>query len=415
MNDVSLNKKVPLWPLWVLFFTSTDTLLFGTNANNTFLYVPRIVGLFIFAFLPIILKKTIIANKKTLIAFILCSIALISAVFNETEIPTIISRIIPILAACSVATYYEHKDYVNVFCKFVYFVSVVAIITEFFAYVFPAIFNIFPTVINTSKGLFSCFFFGTMRYSFIGDSLIRAGGIFWEPGAFSIYINLAIMYELFFEEKPDIKHICADIIALLITFSTTGYIGFFVMITIYILAKKSITKKQLVCKLLLCFGMVILIVCTIGFETSQIYEFVFGKIENAESTTITRYSSIINGLEIGWNNPIFGVGSNRIEESIMFYAEKSSFGKNPMLTNTCTIQFATFGMIFGTIYLLYTIRYFTKQNMNLLCRLGLPITLMLLYCGEAFYSFLPFIFVFYGVGDMQKDVSDENSINKFAS
>lgn len=411
MSDVSLNKKVPLWPLWVLFFSSTDTLLFGTNANNTFLYVPRIVGLFIFAFLPIILKKTIIANKKTLIAFILCSIAILSAIFNETEIPTIISRIIPILAACSVATYYEHKDYVNVFCKFVYFVSVVAIITEIFAYLYPAIFSFFPTISNTIGNKFSAFFIGSMRYNFLGQTLIRAESVFWEPGAFSIYIDLAIMYEIFFNSKINYKRMLIYIVALFITFSTTGYIGFFALATVYVLTKKSITLKQSVSKIFFCFILFVLILCIIGFENSPVYEMVFGKIENTESTTITRYSSIINGFEIAWNNPLFGVGSNKITETIAMY----SAGKNPMLTNTCVIQFATFGMIFGTIYLLYTIRYFTKQNMNLLCRLGLLITLILLYCGEAFYSFLPFIFVFYGVGDMQKDVSDENSINKFAS
>ena len=79
------------------------------------------------------------------------------------------------------------------------------------------------------------------------------------------------------------------------------------------------------------------------------------------------------------------------------------------------MQFATFGMIFGIIYLVNTVKYFTKQNWNWLCRIGLLVTLMLLYCGETFYSFLPFIFVFYGSDNIKQEGADENCINQFTS
>lgn len=415
MNDVSLNKKVPLWPLWVLFFTSTDTLLFGTNANEIFLYVPRIIGLCIFLFLPFFLHKTVMINRKTIIAFILVVIATFSAFVNKMEFPTIVSRIISILVAYSIAMYYEHKYYVAAFCKFIYFIATVAIITEAFAYIYPAIFNLFPTVTNTADYSFSAFFIGSMRYDFLSNQLIRAEGIFWEPGAFSIYVDIALMYELFFKETINTKRIIVYLVALVLTFSTTGYIGFFTMALVYILTKKTINNEQFINKFVLCFVMLILIVGVIGFENSSVYEMVFGKIENTESTAVTRYSSIVNGLEIALNNPLLGVGSNKIRESIIQYSSNSSFGRNPMLTNTCVMQFATFGMIFGIIYLVNTVKYFTKQNWNWLCKIGLLVTLMLLYCGETFYSFLPFIFVFYGSDNIKQEGADENCINQFTS
>ena len=45
MKKVGSMPKIYIWLLFLLFLTSTDTVLFGTNSNDLFLYVPRIVGL----------------------------------------------------------------------------------------------------------------------------------------------------------------------------------------------------------------------------------------------------------------------------------------------------------------------------------------------------------------------------------
>ena len=83
---------------------------------------------------------------------------------------------------------------------------------------------------------------------------------------------------------------------------------------------------------------------------------------------------------------------------MMEYSSKSvfNFGRNPMLTNTLVMQFATFGLIFGALFLIGTSKFFLneKSKFKLPVRLGLIIMLMLLYTGEVFYSFLPFVFVF---------------------
>ena len=416
MNECKLIKKVPVWPLWLLLFTSTDTLIFGTNSIKGFLFVPRIVGLLFVLMIPFILKEKIKIGKKTIVLFILVMIAFVSAYVNKMEILTILSRIISIIVAYSIATNYNHKTYIKVFSDFIFFVSVVAIITEVFAYTYPTIFTQFPTLVNTADYKFSAFFVGSMRYDFLENTLIRAEGIFWEPGAFSIYLNLAIMYELFFQVRIRYTRLIVMIISLFLTFSTTGYIGFFVMLVVYIVgAGHPQAKKTPIKRIVLGVIMLALVMGIVGFRDGLIYEIVFDKIKNSESTAITRYSSIVNGLEIAWNNPLWGVGSNKIRESMIYYASRSSFGENPMLTNTCIMQFATFGMIFGGIYFYYTAKYFFKQGLSLISRIGLLITLLLLYCGETFYSFLPFIFVFYGIDSREQELVNENCVNQFTA
>jgi len=79
-----------------------------------------------------------------------------------------------------------------------------------------------------------------------------------------------------------------------------------------------------------------------------------------------------------------------------------------MLTNTMVSQFAAFGMIYGALYFIGTLKFFLneKKKFKLFVRLGLFITLMLLYTGEVFFSFLPIVFVFYGLKGESEEITE---------
>ena len=57
MQDIR-QKRMPKWPLFLLLYTSVDTLLFGTNSNRMFLYVPRIFGALAIMALPLMKTKS---------------------------------------------------------------------------------------------------------------------------------------------------------------------------------------------------------------------------------------------------------------------------------------------------------------------------------------------------------------------
>lgn len=96
-KEIEINgKKIPIWPLMLIFFTSTDTFLFGTNANRIFTYVPRIVALFVILLLPVFTKK-LKFNRQLAISVLFCGIIVTSALINGTEFGTAISRILAVI------------------------------------------------------------------------------------------------------------------------------------------------------------------------------------------------------------------------------------------------------------------------------------------------------------------------------
>jgi hypothetical protein len=399
--------QMPLWPLTILFFTSTDTVMFGTNLNKMLLYVPRVIGV-CFVLLGLFVFKDKIKFQIKMVASLILFfiIAVFSAIYNDMDFATIASRLISVIVAFFIATFYSKKQYINVFNKVVYFIAIVAIITEIIAYVAPSLFDLFPTVVNTANYSFSYFFIGSMRHSFLGEIFIRAGGIFWEPGAFATYIVIALMFELFFVEKTKTKRLVVYALTLLLTFSTTGYIAFAFLMIVFIFSTNFNKTKNKAFLGALFVGLLLILL----FENNPIYEMVFAKIKNNNNTSVVRYSSLINGMEIAFDHPLLGIGSNNIREYMIEYSTKSifNFGSNPMLTNTLVRQFATFGLIFGALFLFGTLKFFLneKSKFRLPVRLGLFIALMLLYTGEAFYSFLPFVFVFYGLKGESKDITE---------
>ena len=94
-------------------------------------------------------------------------IAVLSAMYNHIDFATIASRMISIIVAFFIVNFYTKKQYISIFNKVVYFIAVIAIITEVVAYTILFLFNLFPTVTNTANITFSYFFIGSMRYTFL--------------------------------------------------------------------------------------------------------------------------------------------------------------------------------------------------------------------------------------------------------
>ncbi len=77
--------------------------------------------------------------------------------------------------------------------------------------------------------------FSTIAYLFYyGDSSIsiiyRNQGLFWEPGILQLFINLYIFILLFVEERLQRFKFLVSSIALILTYSSTGYIIYFLLI-----------------------------------------------------------------------------------------------------------------------------------------------------------------------------------------
>lgn len=383
--------------LYFALFTSVDTVLFGTNSNTVFLYFPRIIAAIGIIYL-FFTNKTLFNNNNKKIIFcgviLILLISITSLIYHEA-FGTAISRILFVTLGLMIVLSYSLEDFCKIFVKFVYIVCVFALITEVIAYILPQLITKLPIVINTANNKFYVYFFGAFEHDNLSQTFKRGQGIFWEPGAFSIYIVLAFMIHLF-KQNINIKKIFIFLLTLLITFSTTGYIAVIVLIISFIFSKNNspITKK--IKLFFISFGIIILTL-SILVEDSLLYSLVFKKISSGTSSAITRYSSFFNGIRVTLDHPLFGVGNNYEPYMLNYINNGGIFSTGgTIITNTIIGQFVNYGVIFGTIFVVGTFQFCKELNSNKLIWLLLFLTFFLVYFGEKFYSFIPFVFVFYG-------------------
>lgn len=202
---------------------------------------------------------------------------------------------------------------------------------------------------------------GSFYYNFFiyahPDSFNRNQGMFWEPGAFQVFINIALFFELR-KPLPKLFNILLYITSVITTFSTTGYIA---MVIIFIVAfsNKSVALKR---TRKVVFRIVPVLIILVVFYSSALTSTsdysTFGKlhgfreeqawdrdnVDKATSTTV-RWYSIVMAIDAFFEKPLTGWGSSGLAERNFEYT---------LGMNTCTFLnwFAKYGIIYGIVMLI---------------------------------------------------------------
>jgi len=395
--DCCSKKKDKIWPLIILLLTSVDTVLFGTNGNRLFLYIPRIIAvLFIVYEIFMVRRVKLYLNKSFVIMFLLSSITIASGLYNGTKAETVISRVLPVLVGYCIAEAYGFRYFVDAFEKVLYPLACISLVVYGICAIVPIIIQSLPSFSNENDlRIYTVGFCSVLSNVGLRGFLSRMSSIFWEPGAYAIYLCLGLLFHCFYSKQVEIKRIVIYCLGVVTTFSTTGIIGLIEIMLVYILVKKDHVNHIL--KTLASLFMVSILSFFIFASESVLYNTYFSKIFNREGTAITRYSSTINGLQIALEHPLLGLG-RQTETEMVRNAIASGYGRNSMITNTVVHQFANYGMVFGAIFTICTFLFFWKSFSNArILAIGLFLVLMTLYYAECFFSFLPFVFVFYGL------------------
>lgn len=143
------------------------------------------------------------------------------------------------------------------------------------------------------------------------DIGIRNSGMFWEPGAFQGYINIAFLlyidkFIVFFREYR--KHFIVLLIALLTTFSTTGYLVLFVIITLAVMknTRNKLAKVFITTSIIIASFWAYGNLDFMGDKINQEYESA-QEIDNLGTAASRMGSGIINWKNL-MRNPICGNG-----------------------------------------------------------------------------------------------------------
>ena len=284
------------------------------------------------------------------------------------------------------------------------------------AYIAPDLVRRLPYITNTANTkIYTCGFAGLLE-GVLGQTMVRTQGIFWEPGVFQMYLNLAVAIELLYKKQINKKYITAYIIALFFSFSTTGYIVFAWIITAYVFIKRNAGREDVINRLVIIFLVFFAVVAVIQF--TNIGDVVFGKMfdkgnVNFGSTT-TRLAGIIVSTKIAFDNPVFGIGMVNMDSEFLRVALASRDilgGWTHDNTNTLFYQFAAHGIPFGVLFAVGTYKFGNCfANGRKIITISVFLMLFLLYIGENLqYSIFPYIAVFYGYG-WKESIASSNRV-----
>lgn len=383
MIRIKKLSRCELHTFMLVFLTSSFTIV-----NDVFSSIVTI-GLWLilaFSLLISIPEKRINISENPIGVMVLLTIVfLASGLINNQTTLTILKNLFSLLTLWLFVINYDLKDALSAFLKIVYLIAAISIPMYFVAMFQPAFFNQF--LANGTNG--------RVYYNFVVFNHIvgvnRNCGMFWEPGAYSSFLCLAILIWIAHYDadyKNDYKKIIILLIALFSTFSTTGYLCFALIILIYLSVKKR-NKMEKILVITLIIGVIIFVLPSyyprfIGSDSE-----VFGKIYNFNqyrndylngtfnSSVSIRLFSITMPFDIFLKNPILGVGHDNLVEMTSRFTRGS-------ITCTFINWFAIYGILYGIIMILGYMKLAKQIQSNKVVKALLFITLLMIICTEDF-------------------------------
>lgn len=232
---------------------------------------------------------------------------------------------------------------------------------------------------------------------------IRNSGPFWEPGAYSIFLLLAFIFNTVEGSPISSKKNLVFILAIFTTISTAGILALFVYLIGLILFKGRVTGLKLIV-----FVMMSVIGVTLFFSLPFLYEKIVENITLAPETTGSRFGSALADIYYISENPFIGYG--RLTENI--FGVNAAWSQEMHRNNGVTDVFVRLGLIVGLFYffiLFNSIHKFVKyhQQPNRMTTL-IVVTILLIGFSQLAFNriiFLSMLFLFIPFG--QKEESPE--------
>jgi len=297
--------------------------------------------------------------------------------------------------------------------KFSYFVKMYRIIFPILCAISLIVFSV--SLFSTSN--FSLFRFETSaNYTYNNFYLLcfqitrnqkRNCGIFWEPGLFAIFVNIAFIFEFIDikRKKPKVVSCALYLLTLISTFSTAGYI-IFVVVFIYCFHKVTKTKKIELKFVLLSFLPLILVIALFFIIPSLRTKI----IEQTQSYFSRLYGPIVN-FHVFKKGKIFGVGL--LEEQNFFNSmlvELKLTDKIDAQTSSMGVYVSSFGIFGILIYLLPLIYLGLSKKIDKFDKVLLMIVFFLFTNVEPLVNNLFFfILIFYFARDFGSGINHEHT------
>ena len=226
-------------------------------------------------------------------------------------------------------------------------------------------------------------------------SVTRLFGPFREPGVFQMFLIMGLMTHWLQSNIIKGLRISIYIVAILLTFSTTGYIALAILIVGCRLSRSNNGLKGNILYILILFVFLAIYLYT---DVLSAEGQVFGKLNEENASTVARFGSIMGNLHIFSSSPFFGVGILSVDELFDHYISGNYSFFTASNTNTILIQFSTFGLFFGLLWSYGFCRFWSYLSSKLLPSILFVVLGIVLFSGENLTeNILTYIIIGYGL------------------
>lgn len=371
------NKKL----IYLIFFIiySTDAAIVSTNSDRIWARLAWI-GILILSFMFIPKARYANNDKTYLTAF---SIGIVASMFaNEGFDVNFIQRIVLIWFSVAIVTSIDYDRLMDIYIKIMRFIAIFSMICFVFS---PVLVSLPLPKMHSGELTYVSLFFTN-----IPTHLTRNYGPFWEPGAFQLYLNWAIFYELRNMHRFKLSDIIVFVLCVFTTKSTGGIVILGMMLIYYLLFVKHDLRDRNSKRLVFWIRILMIIIALGGaaaiMTIPELYLSIFGKVmalqENSTEinsgniSSMTRLLSTPACIEAIKMKPLLGWGIDGLKEIIYKNFDITSN------TNSILGMAATFGVVPGLLYILLFIRVIGRQSDVFLGRIWILLILCAMFCTE---------------------------------
>jgi hypothetical protein len=245
---------------------------------------------------------------------------------------------------------------IHTYINLIYFFSIISLLF-YVTFFFPAITNQIVAHAITSplfplKDQTYAFTPNYVLVTFNQYEHLRNSGPFWEPGAFAVFLNVAILFNVMSNKKLFDKKNILFIITIVTTLSTAGYLSlFFIITSVYLIVNPSLKKVFILAPMVIFFTIFII---NMSFLLPKIKD----NVIIAENDNSSRFGSALSDYQLIYKNPFIGYGKD-----IQNKYGTSTWNLKKMHRNNGFTNFITeWGLI---IFVFYFANY--KKSFNNIC------------------------------------------------
>lgn len=378
--------------LFVFIVNDVSFVMIMTTSGTTRLLVNGIA-----TFLIIVSTRRKSVRKRDIWALVMLLLMPIMSMVITLNLKQSMIFIIIIVCAWLVTISVKEQVFWKIFRNIMAFLTAFSLIMYAVYLIMPELLHGLPVPLATQfYTAYNAFFTVIVNTGYA----LRNYGIFFEPGAYSVFLLLALFLEFCYFET-NIKFVALYIIALLTTYSTLGICGMLLLFVMVLFRRKRIRNKYLKWMVAtVCIGGIIYLSI---FGEYFIYQ-VFGKITNMNESATTRLNSIIIPFEEFMRSPIWGIGLNNF---LIMLEERC----NGMATFTFINCFTIYGLLWGFFPVLGCVKVLISKVCEPITKVAVVLFTILLFSTESFEQVAFFYtLVFYGWKGEKVKYEKDNSI-----